>query len=692
MKKIKLTLPALALFLGYGLLAQQNVDFDKDNFPQDQKKKLMEAINEIKEGDKLLEKEPPLYSMAIEHFLRANNFNPENALLNYKIGVCYLNSMQKTRAIPYLELASKLNPGVAPDIKYLQARGYHLNYEFDKAIEYYTDYKNTLTPNELTLRIDDIEKKIKECENGKTLVSKPVRVFIDNIGNVVNSEYPEYTPIVSADEKVMMFTSCRPETTGGDIDPLYNIYYEDIYITYKEGDVWTKPINPGKPFNENSHDAIVGLSPDARNVLIYKGDVNGGDIFICQIKEGEWQKPKSLPGEINTRYHETSATFSPDMRALFFVSDMEGGYGGKDIYVARVSEKSKPGDFKFDDPGNIGSVINTPYDEEGVFMKADGLTLYFSSKGHNSMGGYDIFTTTLVNGKWTVPENLGYPVNTPDNDFFFSVNNTGNHGYYSTFDKDGPGKQDLYMVTFLGPEKPHINEGEFRYLAFEEKPIKETLLEDKVEIENNALVLLKGGIYDMVTHSPLSVIVEIIDNETNRMIAGFVSNERDGSYMVSLPSGKSYGIAVKAKEYLFHSENIVIPPTTTYQEIEKNIYLKKVEVGSKIVLQNIFFEFNKAILQPESKPELDRLVKLLNDVPSLKLEISGHTDNIGTQAYNEQLSEDRAKAVVDYLIKQGIGPDRLTHKGYGFSQPIADNTTEEGRALNRRTEFKVISR
>lgn len=692
MKTNNIVLLIFSFLISFSAYTQQNVEFDKDNFPDDQRKQLRDMVKQIKKGDKLLENEPPVYSEALEYYLVVNDFNPHNAMLNYKIGLCYLNSMQKTKAIPYLEMAFKLDPVVVPDILYLQARAYHYNYEFDRAVDYYTRYKNSLTPNELTKYADNIKKKIKECENGKVLVNNPIRVFIDNLGNVVNTEYPEYNPVINSDETVLMFTSCRPETTGGDIDPLYNIYYEDIYISYKEGDVWTKAINPGKPFNNDSHDAIVGLSPDAKNVLIYKGDVGGGDIFICRIEDGEWQRPKDLPKEINTNFHETSASFSPDMRALFFVSDKEGGYGGSDIYVARVSEKSKPGKFDFEDPGNIGSVINTMYDEEGVFMQADGRTLYFSSEGHNSMGGYDIFKTRLENGQWSVPENLGYPVNTPDDDFFFSVNSKGDHGYYSSFDKEGPGKQDLFMVTFLGPEKPVINELVFNYLAFEQKPVKETRIAGKVELEDNALVMLKGKILDQITHSPLSVLVEIIDNETNRMIASFVSNERDGSYMVSLPSGKTYGIAVKAKEYLFHSENIVIPPTTVYQVVNKDIYLKKVEIGSKIVLKNIFFEYNKAVLQPESIPELERLVKLLNDVPTLKLEISGHTDNVGSQAYNVKLSEERAKAVVDYLVGKGISPDRLTYRGYGFSQPIADNSTEEGRAMNRRTEFKILSR
>ncbi len=690
MKKILIT-TAIAVTIALQASGQGNVEFIKDNFP-DKTSEMRDAMRTIKEADKLLIFEPPRYEEALELYLEANKFNPENALLNYNIGKCYLHTVQKTKAITHLEKSIKLDPKAAANQRYILARAYHLNYDFDKAMDMYSKYRHTLTPFELTEYGDAIDKMIEECEDGKDIVRNPIRVFIDNIGNVVNSKWPEYSPIVSADESVLMFTSCRDVTTGGKMDPVYNEYYEDIYISKKSGEVWTEPENPGKPFNKDSHDAIVGLSPDARWVLIYKGDENGGDIYICQIREGEWQNPKHLPDEINTKFHESSACFSPDMKGLYFVSDREGGFGGQDIYYTALAEKSKEDKLFFEDPVNVGSAINTPYDEHGVYMRADGQALYFSSKGHKTMGGYDIFVSYKENDEWTEPVNIGYPVNTPDDDIFFTVNPTGKHGYYSSFDIKGYGKRDIYMVTFLGPEKPHAHKHQFEHLAFEFKPVNETRLEEEVEVKDFALVMIRGKIMDQVSHSPLGVLMEIIDNQSFQMIASFESNERTGEYMVSLPSGKSYAFAVKAKEYLFYSENFDIPPTTVFKEMKKDIYLAKVKVGSKIVLKNIFFEFNKATLKPESIPELERLIKLLNDVPTLKIEISGHTDNVGSQLYNQELSEKRAKAVVDYLVAKDIDRDRLTFKGYGFSQPIATNDNEEGRAMNRRTEFKVISK
>jgi len=218
-------------------------------------------------------------------------------------------------------------------------------------------------------------------------------------------------------------------------------------------------------------------------------------------------------------------------------------------------------------------------------------------------------------------------------------------------------------------------------------------MHDKMEIKENLITIVRGKIMDAVTLSPLGgVIVEIYNNELGMMVASFESNSRTGEYMVSLNSGKNYGFAVKAKEYMFHSENLVIPPATTVQEIYLDFLLNKVKVGSKIILKNIFFDFDKATLRKESAAELDRLVKMLRDVPTMTIEISGHTDNVGSNEYNTKLSKDRAKAVVDYLIVQGIEEDRLAYAGYGESQPISDNNTEEGRQENRRTEFKVLSK
>jgi outer membrane protein OmpA-like peptidoglycan-associated protein len=563
-------------------------------------------------------------------------------------------------------------------------QAYHLNVEFDKAIQFLQEYKATLSPDMLAEVGPDVEKRINACNVGKELVKKPVRVFIDNLGSNINTIYPEYSPLITADESQIFFTSRRDVTTGTKLDENDLQYYEDIFFSDKTGSDWTKATNPKKPLNSDKHDATVGLSPDGQTLLIYKG-TNGGDIFECKLKGDQWSSPSKL--KLNTKYHESSATFSFDGRTMYFVSDRPGGYGGGDIYITKKDDKGR-----WSTPVNAGPVINTPESEEGVFMQSDGKTLYFSSQGHKGMGGFDIYKSSFDNGQWTEPVNMGYPINTPDDDVFFSIAASGIHGYYSSVKPDGYGAQDIYEITFLGAEKPVINNTEDNLLASQTQPVSETVIEPVVAILDNQVTLLKGIVSDEINLAPVGAVIEITDNDKNEIISSFESNSKTGKYLVSLPSGKNYGITVKAEGYLFHSENLNIPPSTTYREINKDIKLKKVEVGSTIVLNNIFFDFNKATLRPESASELDRLVKLLTDLPTLKIEISGHTDNIGASAYNKKLSEQRAKSVVDYLVGKSIAADRLTFVGYGFDKPIATNDTEEGRQMNRRTEFKIISK
>ena len=335
----------------------------------------------------------------------------------------------------------------------------------------------------------------------------------------------------------------------------------------------------------------------------------------------------------------------------------------------------------------MGAAINTPFDEEGVFITPDGETLYFSSKGHKTMGGFDIFKSKYEDGKWSNPVNMGYPVNTPDDDVFFTMASSGQRGYYSSKKKDGFGGQDLYIITFLGAAKPMILSTEDLQLAYLEKS---AMPKPAPKIEQNTI--LSGVILDSDNLTPLQATIDIIDNSKNELMASFESNSTSGAYLISLKPGKNYGISVSKPEYLFHSENFDIPEDAVAKKIQKDILLKKIEVGIKIVLNNIFFDFNKATLRPESVAELDRLNRLMTDTPSLRIEISGHTDNVGSASYNQKLSESRAKAVVDYLLKKGVDASRLEYKGYGFEQPVASNKTEEGRQQNRRTEFKILGK
>ncbi len=667
----------------------QNVEFTKENF-KDDKDGLKEAKKNLEKGDEFFAMATVFYKQALDpYYLAAQKFNPNNALLNYKIGKCYLYSNYKLKSIPFLEKAIQLNPSVDPQVHYLLGKAYHLNMEWDKAIKEFQTFQQTLKGEELALLMGDVNVHISQCLTGKEMVKNPIRVFIDNVGADVNSQFPDYGPVISADESVMLFTSRRTGSTGEKIDPEINEYYEDIYMSTRVNGKWTKAVNMGSPINTDNHDANSGLSADGQKFLIYIGN-NNGDLYESELKGDKWSKPDHMNKNINTSYHESSACYTPDGKSVYFVTDKpDGGLGDRDIYISTKDEKGKWGKAV-----NLGPTINTQYGEEGVFLHPDGKTLYFSSQGHTSMGGYDIFKTVYNSETktWSKPANLGYPVNTPDDDVFFVISASGKHGYYASFNANGYGEKDIYVITFLGLEKPMVMNNEDNLLASQAAPVKETVIAPVLAIKEAQLTILKGVITDELTKQPLEATIEIVDNLKNQVIASFTSNSATGKYLVSLPAGRNYGIAVKKDNYLFHSENFDIPNTAAYQEVVKDVALKNIAVGSKIILKNIFFDFDKATLRPESTNELERLTKLLNDVPTLKIEISGHTDSKGADEYNKTLSNNRAKAVLDYLVKAGISAGRLTSVGFGEEQPIATNDTDEGRQMNRRTEFKIISK
>jgi outer membrane protein OmpA-like peptidoglycan-associated protein/tetratricopeptide (TPR) repeat protein len=696
-------------------LYAQNVEFTKDAFP-DKKEELKKANQNIEKGNEFYEMGEIFRSQAIEPYLAANFFNPNNAELNFKLGHCFLYSNFKQKALPFLEKAKILNPKIHPDINFYLGQAYHLEKQWDQAISNFKEFRKTINNDTDPSLIRKADKEIRECQNGKDLSARPVRVKVENLGLQVNSEFHDYKPFITADESVLFFTSRRPNTTGNEKDPVYNDYYEDIYYSIKQSDgKWSKALNIGEPVNTIDHDAISGLSIDGSKLIIYIGNKNNGDLFESALLGENWGKPRDLGKNINTDYHESSASYSLDGKSIYFVSNRPGGYGDLDIYVSHLDEKGKWGKAQ-----NLGNIVNTEFGEEAVFMHPDGKTLYFSSQGHNSLGGYDIFKTTYdeKSMNWSKPENIGFPVNSTDDDVFYVVSASGIHGYYTSVNSSGMGGRDLYMITFIPEEKKEkplevkkednlITETKSDELKNEKDSVMnivtevEILKKDTIVIVKEVirepepeplprLTILKGIISDEITKKPLDASIEIIDNDQNKLMYTFNSNSFSGKYLTSLPAGKNYGIAVKKEGYLFHSENFNISDSAAFQEIIKDIALKKIQVGSTIVLKNIFYDFDKATVRQESTSELERLLKLLNETANLKIEISSHTDSKGANDYNFKLSYNRAKSVVDYLISKGISSDRLVSKGYGEEKPIATNDTEEGRQMNRRTEFKIL--
>jgi outer membrane protein OmpA-like peptidoglycan-associated protein len=691
------------LFYALGIAQPSNIPFTEDHF-KGRESELRQAVKEIKKGDKEFKKGKAGYINAIEPYMKAYFLNQDNASLNFKIGVCFLKGKIDPKALEYFKHAARIDLWVSDSreirklmfdhyfhhIYYMLAQSYHLNLEWDKAIDNYLNFKSVLHPDDLEVIEKLIEKKVEECVDGRMILQEPINARIDNLGSKINSPYSDYGAFFTTDESHLFFTSRRKRTEKDKISRYDNQYYEDIYISEKNNEFWSNAINIGKPINTDNHDATAGLSNDGQKLFVFrnKKGKGGGDIYVSNLKGAKWKRAKKLPKPINSKYHETTASLSFDSRVLYFISERPGGYGGRDIYRA-----FKNADQKWDRVENLGSMVNSEFDEDFIFVHPDGKTLYFSSKGHNSMGGYDIFVTEMLNnGSFSKPKNVGYPVNSPGDDVEFRLSARGNKALYTSVRPGGIGEKDIYQIHFLNGGKSLVTTTEDKLISDAEELIVEEEIELEVSLPEKKVTILKGAIKDELTSEPIEASIELIDNEKKEVIATFSSNSNSGTYLVCLPSGKNYGISINSPGYLFHSENLDIPESIGYQEILKNINLKRLEAGSKIVLKNIFFDYDKSTIKSESFAELERLVELMIVESQMRVEISGHTDNKGSDTYNKTLSENRAKAVVELMIELGISPGRFEYKGYGFDRPIADNETENGRKENRRTEFKIISK
>ncbi len=649
-----------------------------------------DAWMDIKDGNYYFRRGSGSYREARECYLKAYGYNQENAELNYMIGKCYLSTDNKYEAVNYIQKAYNLKPGVSFDIHLMLGLAYHQKLEFDKAIEEYNSFINSLPPKKRPAYQSQVDLYIQHCKNGTILADKPERVVINNLGKSINSIYDEYGPVLTKDGATMYFTSRRQFARRSNKSILDDKYFEDIYVSDNINNEWTRARRLDKKVlgrTNNTNDAVIGLSPDQQSLYIYKGKERNGDIYVSTLKKGEWSKPKPL-SKFNSKYRETSFCLSSDESTLYFISgNTKKGYGGTDIYVSHKNQKGKWGK-----PENAGNVINTYFDELGVSLGENDSVLYFSSQGHNSIGGFDVFKSKISNvGLWSKPENLGYPINTPNDDLFYVQPKDSKIAYYSSNRESGFGGIDIYKIIYLGAAKDMIMPDVEDLIAGAKRPYDNIYFMPTVKITVDTTILMRGFITDSENSKPVIAKLEIIDRDKSQVIATAISDET-GNYSVRIPEPKSYGVEIVAKGYLLYLDMVDLSHTTFDEVVVKNFALERVEVGAKVVLQNIYFEFGKSTLKPESYASLNNVVSLLESNETVRIEISGHTDNVGSLKANTKLSTDRAKAVVDYLISKGIRPDRLEYKGYAFTQPIAPNNTEAGRAQNRRVEFKVLSK
>ncbi|HRY32754.1 MAG TPA: OmpA family protein [Bacteroidales bacterium] len=687
-----LTLPLLVLLLLHQEVISQNVEFKASQF-KDRKEafRLAEAQLEAgnisyKEALKAMDegKNPvPAFTDALGSFLKANAFNPDNAELNYRIGKCMFYTGQEITAIDHLKKALSLNEkDCQPDVHWLLGSALKLNYRFDEAKAQFILYKSKEKEKIISGMAAELNRDIQQCETARLMVEKPLeRVWVEAVKDW-NTDADEYAPSITADESMLVFNRSQAAEPGS----------VKVLVTNREKGRWSLPKAFGAPYDPEGTYESFAVSYDGQ--ALYMGKQGSDkDIFVSKLDGRNWTSPLRLPDKINSPSDESGACFTPDGIKIYYVTEHTyGNKGGKDLFFSGVMDRKQN---IWGEGMTIGSELNTPWDDAFIYLHPDDKTIFFASKGHNGMGGYDIYKTTRLAGRWSTPENLGYPVNTPWDETSYVLSASGKRAYVtSNRPESSKGGYDIFRITYLGPVKQPQAAYEDQLLADVAAPQRDDKLKGMVDVESKNLTILKGRTLDDFTSQPVGATIDIIDNLKNAVIATFTSNSISGKFLVSLPAGFNYGIAVNAKDYLFHSENFNLPQTSPYQMVEKEIRLKGACLGCKIILKNIFFDTGKFVLRPESFNELDRLADLIRDLsrvkPGIKIEISGHTDNVGSESSNMTLSENRAKAVVKYLTDKGIGANRLVYKGYGPSQPVASNATADGRQENRRTEFKII--
>jgi outer membrane protein OmpA-like peptidoglycan-associated protein/tetratricopeptide (TPR) repeat protein len=523
--------------------------------------------------------------------------------------------------------------------------------EFEKALNAVNEllikkpFKNSTTYKAAEFRKRSYEFAVDYAKKN----ANKVYVFTPkNIGNAINTNESEYFPSLTIDGKELVFTRRIKN------------FNEDFYYSKRKAEEWDAAKAMEGNVNTEQNEGAQNISQDGQWLVFTACNRPNGfgscDLYISYSTPQGWSEAVNLGGKINSDSWESQPCLSPDKRDIYFTSKRAGGYGGIDIYVSHLQPNGK-----WSDPENLGPEINTAGDEACPFIHADNQTLYFTSNGLQGYGGNDLFYVRKgPGGVWSKPVNLGYPINTTSDEGTLFIAADGKTAYYASDRSDSKGGLDIYSFELREDVRPYKT------------------------------LWVKGKVIDKKTTKGLPSSVELIDLATKQVISKVQTDEL-GTYLITLPVGKDYAFNVNRKGYLFYSDNFLMSNRSPDSTYEKNIPLQPIETNATIILKNIFFDVNKYELKTESQVELDNLIRLLTENPNLKIEISGYTDNVGKPADNLLLSNNRAKAVVTYLISKNIAAQRLTAKGYGETKPVADNKTEDGRAMNRRTEMKVIS-
>jgi outer membrane protein OmpA-like peptidoglycan-associated protein len=624
---------------------------------------------------------------------------------NYEAGRMHLLTVGKNRAVKYLLRVFRQDPAYKFDIEYWIGRSYQYGENFDKALEFYNLYKRKLAgksnyQGKDKIDLATVDRAIFECENGKEFVTSPGNFSIVNIGREINSEFEDYGPVLNENEDEIVFTTRRREDNLNENVFEDNKPYEDIFTARKTGGVWSYAKNLGPVVNTPYHESSVALSADGNTLFIFN-DEGGGDIFYSERQPtGEFGPKIHLPGIINSSFEEKSISISKDEKTLYFSSNRPGGFGGLDIYKATKDSKGQWTNVK-----NLGPKINTEMDDDGLFIDYDDVTLFFSSKGRKGMGGYDVFKATFdpATNEWSEPVNLGYPINTPDDDIYFVITKDAKRAYYSSVREDGMGYTDIYMITI--PDGIKNTDPVVAKPPVEKPPVDAIDTTTTVAVvtpnTNNKPPTTRGlqplkyvvSVVDASDQAtPLPAKVKLVGAKDNVIVPFTPMGDGVFEFNIMNDKPKEYRLSVDVDGYIFQNINIKLEGASTQEKIvNRKVAMRKLVVGVTSILKNIYFDFDKATFKTESYTELNKLEAMMSQNQNMVMEIGGHTDAIGTKEYNKYLSLIRAQAVKDYLVKKGINTRRVKTIGHGKSRPLASNDDERGgRELNRRVEFKVL--
>ena len=684
-----------------------------------------------KEAFALLEDDD--YENALPILLEMHDLQPNNANTKFSIGICYMNSkFDKVKAIPYLEEAQNdLNPfyesGLASEKKAplevlkLLGQAYHQNYEFDKSIDRLQFYRQFLDEKNL-VDIRSINRALRISEFALEAFNNPNDFRITPI-NDLNTEFPEYRPKLNAEENVMFFTSRRSGGSNALKDEEGN-FFEDIFMSVKEHDVWTDPILVQDKINSQGHDACLYLSPDGQLMYVYRQSADGNEqAGIYQVKkDGDgWGELELLESSINSKFWETDASLDTYGNIIFFTSDRDGGYGGKDIWMMK-----KLPNGQWAEAQNLGENINTIYDEDGPYLHPDGKTLYFSSQGHQTMGGHDFLMSTMEeDGSFSEPVNMGYPTNTVGNDLFFFPSVSGTKAYFSSLREGGKGDQDIYVMNLVEEEEKDlaVYKGVVRDTTGDVvKDLVISIFEEDSEnkfgvyrpnvLTGRFLFILQAGhdyeiLYQLGKLSTSDFVnvpldtegvidytkVVTVNTDTITITAGKVV---DGDIVsIAMLEDELVNIEVESIDPNEVVENEVVENEVVEPEVVEPDYSDSKPISDSN-LPVLYFVYEATSLIESSKTDLDKVFNYMKDNPTAKIKIIGHTDSKGEEDYNQLLSKIRANSIKNYLNSKGIGWSRMNSVGLGESKPVAENTTssgldnKQGRQKNRRVEFEII--